>query len=267
MRLQVAGDQHTIVPGARSASDIALHHSCAPHTAFGGLPAAAGAFAARVLSSHQDGAATLFVSLHSESELKTPSIRLRAAVDVFVLEGEFQHGSDMLRKHSFARFPAGVCIGACSVSPGTSFLWLQKSGFPLDGSGGEIFEAADTSAEGCDFASYIPVKDAPSMAWSCTLTPGYPTGAMRKSLTSDCWLLGVLPHFGSPNRKSHACSQENFMLSGSVHATGLGVLDEGCYRYTPPHVTYGPNSVPDGCMMFVSVAMGVLKSQTVRPLE
>ena len=203
---------------------------------------------ARVLSEHPtSGARTALVSL--EGTASAAAARFSADTEIFVVEGELKVGRATLGKHCYAFVPEGVLLpGAISASPGTKVLMLQSSG-------AGTLEAATEHAEGAKLQDYVPKIDATFIPWTATLTPGYPTGAMRKTLrahpTSGTWLIGCLPHFGDDSRKSHPCDEEVFVLGGSLDAKGMCTMETMAYRYTPAHVTYGPNKVPNGTLLFV----------------
>ena len=92
---------------------------------------------------------------------------------------------------------------------------------------------------------------------------------MRKTLNASnklrgSWLIGCLPLFGgSSNLKEQPCAQENFVLGGSVVAGGMGTMGVGCYRYTPPHVAYGPKQVSIHIHVRIDGLARVLKQSNV----
>ncbi len=60
-----------------------------------------------------------------------------------------------------------------------------------------------------------------------------------------------MPHFGDGRLKGHPVAEEMYIVQGSVEADPYGHMVAGSYRYTPPFVFYGPNNVPDGCLLLV----------------
>ena len=103
--------------------------------------------------------------------------------------------------------------------------------------------------------------------WQGTITPGFPTGAMRKSLYQNpetgasSWLLGVLPQFHDDRYEIHPVMEEAFQIHGEM-GTSRGDFKQGSYFWRPAEIPHGDFSTEWGCLTFFRTD-GLLKTTYV----
>jgi hypothetical protein len=170
-----------------------------------------------------------------------------AGVEIFVLDGELQTGAATLRQFSYAYIPAGVNPGRLASRTGCRLLWMPDGPHP--------FTSAAAHREGALRHRYIAAIDTDVVPWASTITPGFPPGAMRKSLRIDpdtgasTWLLGVLPQWSEARAEIHPVSEEAYQLLGEMDGD-RGRFVPGCYFWRPPHVPHGPFGTKTGSLTF-----------------
>jgi hypothetical protein len=110
-------------------------------------------------------------------EWEHPAGYLEADVEIFVLEGVFQTGPFTLREFSYAFIPAGCNPGPLSSRYGCRLLWMPTANYP--------FTAATGHKTAAPLQRYVATIDTYAIPWTSTITPGFPPGAMRKTLRID----------------------------------------------------------------------------------
>lgn len=172
---------------------------------------------------------------------------LEAGVEIFVLEGALRTGGVLLREFSYAHIPPGVNAGTLASPDGCRLLWMPD--------GTHRFTASARHRDGAAVHQYIAAIDTAAIPWAATITPGFPPGAMRKSLRIDptngasTWLLGVLPQWKETRTEIHPVSEEAYQLLGEMD-TDRGVFGPGCYFWRPPHIPHGPFGTRTGALTF-----------------
>jgi hypothetical protein len=95
-------------------------------------------------------------------------------VEIFVLSGELRIGQLRLGRYTYGFIPEGVCIEPWSAQGKTTALWMPDRH--------PSFVKSRDDAPGANRKLYIPSLSSELIPWSQTLTPGFPPGAMRKTL-------------------------------------------------------------------------------------
>ncbi|MEA5464704.1 DUF4437 domain-containing protein [Leptothoe sp. PORK10 BA2] len=158
-------------------------------------------------------------------------------IEFFVLSGCIQIGQFCLKSYTYGFFPAGVCIAAWRIEQDTTVLWMPAA-YPQFVNGSQSLPDAKQHL-------YIPSLSSEQLPWQPTLTPGFPPGAMRKTLRMDpdggrsAWLLGCLPQFVEPFSEYHPMPEEEFVLQGSL-TTQAGQMTPGCYFWRPAFMPHAP---------------------------
>jgi hypothetical protein len=205
-----------------------------------------GVAAARALSrDDQSGAATELIQF--PAGWSAPTGAFSADVEIFMLNGRMQIGTYRLRQHSYAHLPAGVCSGPWKAQEATIALWMPAAT--------PHFVAAGAHATDTRLDRYIPGIDTTALPWCGTITPGFPPGAMRKTLRCDAesgantWLLGVLPQWRDNRVEIHPVVEEAYVLLGEMNGPG-GTMTPGSYFWRPPFIPHGPFSADTGALIF-----------------
>lgn len=169
-------------------------------------------------------------------------------VEIFVLKGAIQIGQLCLGPYTYGFLPEGVCLEAWSIMANTTALWMPVRS--------PRFTPSMHDAPAARRELYIPSLSSELVPWSPTLTPGFPPGAMRKTLRKgpeggrSTWLLGCLPQFVVPFAEYHPIPEEEFVLQGSL-TTQAGRLTPGCYFWRPPLISHAPAYTETGYFAFV----------------
>ncbi|NEP00942.1 MAG: DUF4437 domain-containing protein [Symploca sp. SIO2E9] len=182
--------------------------------------------------------------------LKSDSGYFNCDLEIFVLMGKIRIGQLHLGRYTYGFIPKGVCIEAWSIQEKTTALWMPASH--------PSFVKSREDLPGAKRQFYIPSSCSQIIPWSSTLTPGFPLGAMRKTLRIDTdakkstWLLGCLPQFAINSAEYHplTVSEEHFVLQGSL-ATHAGTLTPGCYLWRPGLIPHDPAYTETGFFSFV----------------
>ncbi len=183
-------------------------------------------------------------------------------IEIFVLDGHLKIGSYRLKQHSYAYIPAGICSGPWEAQKETNALWMSAST--------QYFIANAEHVTGTH-RNYIPSLDTSALPWSGAITPGFPPGAMRKSLRTDphtgasTWLLGVLPQWSDNRIEIHPVVEEAYVVMGEMN-TPLGKMTPGCYFWRPAHIPHGPFSTAIGTLIFFRTD-GPLRTDYILPDE
>ncbi len=206
-----------------------------------------------------EGALTRILSFDSETSASTELVEwtqnweissgyFNCDVEIFVLNGELRIGQLRLGRYTYGFFPQGVCIEAWSAQENTIALWMPESH--------PSFMKSLTDAPGAKRELYIPSSSSELIPWSPTLTPGFPLGAMRKTLRKgheggrSTWLLGCLPQFAEAFSEYHPIPEEEFVLQGSL-TTQAGHMTPGCYFWRPELIPHAPAYTETGYFAFV----------------
>lgn len=179
--------------------------------------------------------------------LQAPGGLFTSDLEIFVLEGKLKIGIYELEKHHYAFIPKGVCVGPWFAEKGTKILWMPSKELR--------YIASDLSKKDARSDLFIPQLDPNAMVWQPTETPGFPIGAMRKTLRVDknsgqtTWLLGLLPQWREHRVETHPVSEEAFVLQGSLYSQA-GHMGKDCYFWRPPHIPHGPFHSDEGILVF-----------------
>ncbi|MEH1864497.1 MAG: DUF4437 domain-containing protein [Nostoc sp.] len=179
---------------------------------------------------------------------KSDSGYFNCDMEIFVLSGQMQIGQLHLGQYTYGFIPEGVCMEAWSTQENTTALWMPSAE--------PIFIKSLTDAPGAKRQDYIPSLNSYLIPWSQTLTPGFPPGAMRKTLRADTnikrstWLIGLLPQFAETFGEYHPMTEEGFVLQGSMK-TQVGLLTPGCYFSRPPLITHAPAYTETGLFALI----------------
>ena len=168
--------------------------------------------------------------------------------EIFVLSGQIKIGQFCLGKYAYGFIPEGVCIEAWNVEENTTALWMPTR-YPS-------FVKSLHDAPEANRQLYIPSLSSEQYPWSPVLTPGFPAGAMRKTLRLDpdggrsTWLLGCLPQFAETFAEYHPIPEEEFVLQGSL-TTQAGHMTPGCYFWRPGFIPHAPSYTETGYFALV----------------
>jgi len=200
----------------------------------------------RPLSNDPDtGASTQLVEL--PPGWAAPAGCFGAALELLIVEGTVTIGEFRLKRFSYSYLPPGVSAGPWSTAAGARLLWM--AGANLD------FRAGGAAGIGTPSPLWIPQIDPSALPWQPTLTPGFPLGAMRKTLRIDpdtgagTWLLGMLPQVRETRREIHPTAEEAFTLLGES-VSDRGVSRPGEYFWRPPFIPHGPFETDVGVLTF-----------------
>jgi hypothetical protein len=168
-----------------------------------------------------------------------------AALELLIFHGGIRVGEFGLGRFSYTYLPAGVSTGPWSSGAGARVLWMQAA--ELD------FVGDVTCRPGARTQLSIPHIDPSALPWQPTVTPGFPSGAMRKTLRVDpdsgagTWLLGMLPQVGDKRREIHPTAEEAFTLIGES-TSDRGLTRPGEYFWRPAFIPHGPFYTEVGVM-------------------
>ncbi|NJM74190.1 MAG: DUF4437 domain-containing protein [Scytonema sp. RU_4_4] len=205
------------------------------------------------------GAQTQILSFDTETGASTEIVKwthnwesssgyFNCDVEVFVLSGQLRIGQLRLGRYTYGFIPEGVCIEAWSAQENTTALWMPECH--------PSFMTSLTDAPGAKRELYIPSSSSELIPWSATITPGFPAGAMRKTLRKgqeggrSTWLLGCLPQFAETAAEYHPIPEETFVLQGSI-TTQAGYMTPGCYFWRPELISHAPAYTETGYFAFV----------------
>jgi hypothetical protein len=192
----------------------------------------------------ESGASTSVLEL--PAAWSAPRGSFSAGVELLVIEGALTVGEFSLKRLSYSYIPAGKCVGPWSAEGTTRVLWMPSAtlGYaPGHGTGG----AAQRD--------WIPQLDSSALPWQPTITAGFPTGAMRKTLRIDpatgasTWLLGMLPQVRDTRQEVHPTAEEGFILVGESRSE-RGVSRPGSYFWRPAFIPHGPFFTDVGMLEF-----------------
>lgn len=213
----------------------------------------------RLSADPHTGAATELLEL--PAGWHAPAGSFGAELELLLVEGELSIRDFRLQRFSYSYLPAGVATGPWSASAGARVLWMPAAG--LD------FKAGSDCRPEARRDRWIPQIDSSALPWQATLTPGFPNGAMRKTLRIDpdtgagTWMLGMLPQVRDTRREIHPTSEEAFTLLGESHSD-RGVSRPGEYFWRPPFIPHGPFHTDIGALIFFRTD-GPLRTDYVWP--
>lgn len=193
----------------------------------------------------ESGAATELLEL--PPGWRAPAGSFAAGLELLVLDGPLEVGEFRLGRFNYSYLPAGAAAGPWLAPEGARVLWMPEG--RLD------FEAGAASRPGTRLGLWIPQIDSSAMPWQPTLTPGFPIGAMRKTMRIDpdsgagSWILGMLPQVRDPRREIHPTAEEAFTLVGES-VSDRGLSRPGEYFWRPPFIPHGPFATEVGVMTF-----------------
>ena len=176
------------------------------------------------------------------------------ATEVFVMDGELSVAGHRLAAGGYCYLPERAGPVVCSSPRGaTAFVFA-------------------TPAPSIDVAAIVALTSF-SIPWEITILPGFPSGAIHKSLRPhdaigavhggpDGFLRLVMPGPGwlSPREERHVdCWEENILLRGDMLMPGRGTLRAGDCLANPPGLWHGPMVTKGGALFLVNcdAPMGV----------
>jgi hypothetical protein len=176
------------------------------------------------------------------------------ATELFVMDGAMIVDGHRLAAGGYAYLPQAAGAVTCSSPAGaTAFVF-------------------HTPAPSIDVTAVVALSSF-SMPWEVTILPGFPSGAIHKSLRPqdatgdahggpDGFLRLVMPGPGwlSPREERHPdCWEENILLRGDMLMPGRGTLRAGDCLANPPGHWHGPMVTKGGSLFLVNcdAPMGV----------
>lgn len=206
------------------------------------LPGFTGEISQKLLSTDTDnGASTSLIYISAGSTCERASYN--ASIEVLLLEGEAKIGEQILSDMTHVFIQKDVELKALTFEKACTLLWMTNGRLELaDG---------NNSSDNQD----VVIKKTSDIPWQGTITPGFPTGAMRKSLFQDqetgasSWLLGVLPQFQDERYEIHPVMEEAFQIHGEM-GTSRGDFKQGSYFWRPAEIPHGDFSTEWGCLTF-----------------
>jgi len=199
------------------------------------------------LLSHDEETGALSAEWTIPESWEHPAGHFETGAEVFILEGDLETGPFTLRESTYAYLAGGVNPGSLRSDRGCRLLWMPN--------GPHRFTPAAAHRGDALIARYIAAIDTNAVPWAGTITPGFPPGAMRKSLRTDpdtgasTWLLGVLPQWRETRSEIHPVSEEAYQLLGEIDGNH-GTFASGCYFWRPPHIPHGPFRTKTGGLTF-----------------
>jgi hypothetical protein len=193
----------------------------------------------------ETGAATELLEL--PAGWQAPAGSFGAGLELLVIEGSLRIGDWLLRRFSYSYLPAGVATGPWASAEGATMLWMPA--------GHLGFQAGEAARPGAHSALWIPQIDSSALPWQPTITPGFPLGAMRKTLRIDpdsgagTWILGMLPQLRETRQEIHPTAEEAFTLVGES-VSERGISRPGEYFWRPPFIPHGPFHTDVGVLIF-----------------
>jgi hypothetical protein len=198
----------------------------------------------RPLSTDQEsGASTSLLEL--PAGWTAPSGAFTAGIELLVIDGMVQIGEFALKRLSYSYIPPGIGVGPWSAASPTHVLWMPA--------GTLAFAPGTQSSGGTRPSDWVPQLDTSALPWQPTVTAGFPTGAMRKTLRIDpvngasTWLLGMLPQVRDTRQEIHPTAEEGFILLGESKSE-RGVGRPGSYFWRPAFIPHGPFSTDVGVL-------------------
>lgn len=164
------------------------------------------------------------------------------AIECLILTGDLKVGENKLSEITHFYLDSNTTLEPFTTENGCLMLFMSDAKLELQKTGNK------SSGE-------IKITNAHEIPWEGTITPGFPTGAMRKSLFNDpvtgasSWLLGVLPHFKDSRYEIHPVMEEGYQIQGELN-TDRGNFKAGYYFWRPPEIPHGNFQTDYGCLTF-----------------
>jgi hypothetical protein len=169
------------------------------------------------------------------------------ATELFVLDGVIVVSGQTLSSGFYCYLPEQAAPLQCASGDGAT-AYLSWTPHPRVG------------------VTEIVVLSSFARPWEATVLPGFPAGAMHKSLRPadaageahggpDGFLRLVLPPPGwlSPREERHPdCWEENLLLRGDMLMPGRGTLRAGDCLANPPGLWHGPMVTKGGALFLVN---------------
>lgn len=206
------------------------------------VPGFSGELTQKLLSADKEsGASTSLLYIPSGSTYEGGAYN--ATLEALLLEGEVQVNATEVSGLTHLFIEDHTNLDPMNFENPCTLLWMTE---------GEL-HLADKKAASID-KSIVITKTA-EKPWQGTITPGFPTGAMRKSLYDNpetgasSWLLGVLPQFHDDRYEIHPVMEEAFQIHGEL-GTSRGDFKQGSYFWRPAEIPHGDFNTEWGCLTF-----------------
>ena len=171
-------------------------------------------------------------------------------LEILVLDGTLNIGSQELTRTCFSYLPAGAQTGPWSSADGSEFLLMFK--------GPPKFVSSDSDAPNTKTDQRIDCFDAKENPWNAM--PGYEgrdqeeAGPLlaHKTLYEDpetkayTYLVRQSAGWSEPKLEAHATWEELVLLEGDYLMGHNGVVRAGTYIYRPGDVPHGPQATQKG---------------------
>ncbi|MDV6378658.1 DUF4437 domain-containing protein [Sporosarcina sp. GW1-11] len=165
------------------------------------------------------------------------------SIEALLLEGTVEINTTEISDLTHVYIEKHVGLNFIQFVSGCTFLWMTEGALHL------VNDDATISDKEIVFTKTAEIP------WQGTITPGFPTGAMRKSLYQNpetgasSWLLGVLPQFHDDRYEIHPVMEEAFQIHGEM-GTSRGDFKQGSYFWRPAEIPHGDFSTEWGCLTF-----------------
>jgi hypothetical protein len=197
----------------------------------------------------ESGASTLLLEVTDERRDPTADpLTWDHGVELFVLDGEFWLDGKRLGEYDYAYIPPETPVTRFGASTDATVLFMPDGELSTTDGGGDGQAQVTVTAE---------------MEWEMVEVPGFPQGAMMKSLYMDeergdsTWLLGVLPQWHETRIEVHPVVEEAYQVQGSME-TDRGTFTQGSYFWRPADIPHGPFYSEHGCLIFFRTRDGAL---------
>ncbi|MBO0603002.1 DUF4437 domain-containing protein [Sporosarcina sp. E16_3] len=185
--------------------------------------------------------------------------RYSVAIEAMLLTGDLKIAGNKYSDLTHFFIDSGEELRSLTSQNGCELLFMTE---------GKV-ELVDKNMNGNDKG--IQINNTYELPWQGTITPGFPTGAMRKSLYQNAetgassWLLGVLPQFKDSRYEIHPVIEEGFQIQGELDTSG-GPFKAGSYFWRPSEIPHGDFNTARGCLTFFRTD-GPLKTTYVEKEE
>lgn len=190
---------------------------------------------------HQSGAITSLVYLPEGIQSKCG--RYNYSIELLLLEGNLTIGNEKISDLTHVYVDKGEKLPPIFSDSNCRLLIMTEGHLELMDN---VYEAIHNG---------IRITKTSELPWEGTITPGFPTGAMRKSLFqhpetgASSWLLGVLPQFKDSRYEIHPVAEEGFQIYGNLN-TSIGNFSENHYFWRPSEIPHGGFNTNRGCLTF-----------------
>jgi len=193
----------------------------------------------KVLSLDNDtGACTLKVRFRNGFKRK-PGMSY-SDMEIFVLEGRIKVGKETWTRGHYAFIPAGMTIGAISVTQGAEALIMFNDSEPsfVESDKNHQLALADGHTS---LNTYVDAPWGPGNI----VQPSVASGCLIKILHYDplteavSFLYCMTPQFMQDNISYHDCAEESYHIWGTSWMLQFGDLPTGGYFWRPPYINHG----------------------------